>query len=384
MQMSLNPGALRGRVGRWAMSQRARRQKCARRGCLSPGSTDVLGYRAGSMRHVRHYARRLAREIVEGHEPTPSELLPIAVLSEERVCELFEGIGLLRESLAPKGVHLCSILNVKSGRCTEDCGFCSQSRVSTANVEVYGLLDAARLTRFLLDGSQAPLSRRSLVAAGRRASPAEVTRVAQSLASVPNHTGGFCASLGLLGFEDLRQLRQAGLTRYHCNLETARSHFPTVCSSHSYDEKLATLAEARRAGLSLCAGGVFGMGETDEQVLELALDLRRIHPDAVPLNFLVPIPGTSLAASSAASEGRLSPLRCLKIIALFRFVLPRQDLLICAGRVQNLGENQDLLFAAGASGLMTGNYLTTSGLSPAEDLRLIGALGLSPRDPAPD
>jgi biotin synthase len=162
-----------------------------------------------------------------------------------------------------------------------------------------------------------------------------------------------------------------GLTRYHCNLETARSHFGRIVTTHCYEDKLATIDAAREAGLSLCVGGLFGIGETDEQVPELALELRRLKPQAVPVNFLERVAGTPLAGARA-----LGPERCLKIIALLRFVLPRQDLLVCGGRASNVTGLQPMLFSAGASGLMTGNYLTVRGCSLEDDLRMISALGL--------
>lgn len=327
---------------------------------------------------IAQYAVEVARRIAAGRVPEPDELLPIATLEDDQARQLFAGIDVLRQSLAPQGVHLCTIRNVKSGRCTEDCQFCSQGRASTAKIDVHSLLPRSVMRTFLEENSRAPLDRCSLVTAGRRASASEVAIIAEAFASLPELSCHFCASLGLLRHDDLRLLQQAGLTRYHCNLETARSHFGRIVTTHTYDDKLATIAAARDLGLSLCVGGLFGVGETDEQVLELALDLRSMQPQAVPVNFLARIPGNSLAGPI-----RLSPLRCLRIISLLRFALPRQEIIICGGRAENLGSYHSLLFAAGASGIMTGNYLTTSGCSLQDDVRRVADAGLWARRVGP-
>ena len=325
---------------------------------------------------VREQALGLAHRIAAGQIPEPAALRFIATLPDERVENLFQGTALLRKTVAPQGVHLCTICNVKSGLCTEDCRFCAQARGSSAEIRTYPLLDVPQMRRFLDENSTPPIDRCSLVSAGRRASAREVATIVEALAASPERAPRFCASLGLLGEVDLRRLAEAGLTRYHCNLETARSHFSSVVSTHSYEDKLTTIAAARRAGLSLCVGGLFGMGETDDQLLELALALRSLQPDAIPVNFLVRVPGTPFGSLTD-----LSPVRCVKIVALLRFALPHKDILICGGRAQLLRDWQPQLFAAGASGIMTGNYLTTSGCALEDDLALLRRIGRSPRRP---
>ncbi len=319
---------------------------------------------------LRAHATSLATRIAGGQTATPAELVAIATSPDEHVEDLTEGIALLMDRVAPKGVHLCSISNIKSGHCTEDCSFCSQARTSRADIQSYPLHSSERMTAFLRSSSEAVIHRLSLVASGRRASVNEVNRIAEALRAAGEGRGR-CASLGLLRASDFDVLAAAGLSRYHCNLETSRTHFAQVCSSHTYDQKLETIAAARDAGLSLCVGGLFGMGESDEQVLELALHLREIAPAAVPVNFRVPIAGVALPASVG-----LTPERCLRIIALLRFALPHQDILVCGGREQCLGGAHPRIFEFGASGIMTGNYLTTDGRSLEEDLALLDRLGL--------
>ena len=183
-----------------------------------------------------------------------------------------------------------------------------------------------------------------------------------------------CASLGILNDHALKTLRAGEVNRYHHNLETAESHFSNTCTTHSYQDRLDTIRRAKAHGFSICAGGVFGIGENDDQVLELAFALKDLNVDAVPLNFLVPIPGTPLEKESA-----LSPLACLKIVALFRYVMPEKEIIICGGREANLKALHTLVFYAGASGIMTGNYLTATGRSLESDLEMIAQLGLSVR-----
>lgn len=331
---------------------------------------------------LRAYSLDLATRIVHGHVPSAEELAPIATAPDTSVGALFPGVAVLRAQTAPRGIQLCSICNVKSGLCSEDCLFCTQSRGSAARIDVHSLLDADEMADFLVTHSREPLNRAALVSSGRRPSRPELRRLTEALhrakqsSERPDDATPFCASLGLLDEESLAALHAAGLTRYHCNLETARSHFASLCSTHSYDDKLATIHAARRVGLGLCVGGLFGVGETDLQVLELGLELRALAPDAVPVNFLVSVPGAPLAAAP-----NLTPARCLRIIALLRYTLPRQDILVCGGRMPNLLDRHVEVFAAGATGLMTGNYLTTLGRTLEEDLRLLEEVGETARQP---
>ena len=184
----------------------------------------------------------------------------------------------------------------------------------------------------------------------------------------------YCASLGILDDADMKRLADAGVTRYHHNLETARSHFDSICTTHTYDERIDTIKAAQKAGMTICSGGIFGLGETDQQVLEMALELRSLNIDSAPLNFLTAIAGTPMEGQSS-----LTPLRCLKIIAIFRYVLGDKDILICGGREANLGVLHPMIFYAGASGLMTGNYLTTGGRQMENDLDMLRQLALVPR-----
>jgi biotin synthase len=211
----------------------------------------------------------------------------------------------------------------------------------------------------------------SLVTSGKRVSRRELSEIA-GLVSAIRGTGILpCASLGLLNEEELSILKEAGLDRYHHNLETSKSFFPQICSTHTFSDKIATVRAARSAGLSLCSGGIFGMGETWQDRVDMAFSLKELDVDSVPINFLIPIKGTALG-----HRRYLHPFEALKIISLFRFILPGKEIRVCGGRTQVLGELHSMVFLAGADGMITGDYLTTMGRNPEDDLRLIETYGL--------
>ncbi len=316
----------------------------------------------------------LAEAIIEGIVPGHDQLLELARLPEENTMALLAGADLIRRHNFGNSIHLCCICNGKSGRCSEDCRFCAQSAHARTDAPIYGLMNKNELQQGGLRAAQTPINRYSIVTSGRRLPKHEVAAVAEALAGLGKEHIATCASLGILDQTDMELLKAAGVTRYHHNLETSQSFFQQICSTHTYEERIATLKAAQRAGLSICSGGIFGLGENDAQVLELALALRDLDVDAVPLNFLVPIAGTPLVNCQ-----NLTPLRCLKIIALFRYVLPAKDILICGGRATNLMDLHPLIFFAGASGIMTDNYLTTTGISLADDLAMLKRLGFVPR-----
>jgi len=214
-----------------------------------------------------------------------------------------------------------------------------------------------------------------VVTSGRGLPKEEVRKVAEALGELDLSKISTCASLGILDGPSFDQLKQAGVTRYHHNLEAAKSFYGNICTTHPFDRRVETVLAAKEAGLSVCSGGIFGMGETDEQVLELALTLRDLDVECIPVNFLVPVKGTPLEGGLG-----LTPMRCLRIISLLRFVLPDKDIILCGGREHNLKTLHERIFYAGASGIMTGNYLTTHGFMLEEDLNMIERLGFKARD----
>lgn len=275
-------------------------------------------------------------------------------------------------------VVLCGIANVKSGACTEDCAFCAQSvHHSFPGLREYGL-DLKPVLEYAFAESRVPLDRFGLVTSGCRLAAEDLSRVEEALREFSQRKMSgerlpeMCASLGCLTGKELARLKDAGLSRYHHNLETAESFFPRVCTTHTYRRRVETVLAAKDAGLEVCCGGVFGLGETAEQRVELARQVAALAVDDIPLNFLVPIPGTPMENALP-----VPPLDILRITALFRIACPASGVRVCAGRAK-MGPLQSLLFYAGATGLMVGDLLTTAGGEPEADMRMLRDLGIIP------
>jgi len=266
----------------------------------------------------------------------------------------------------------CGIVNARSGSCSSDCRFCAQSAHAHAAIERYPMLSVAAIVASAKTLAAQGVHCFGIITSGPAATAAEVEVVVAAVRQIRQETGlEVSASLGMLGEKELRQLQAAGITRYHHNLETSRAFFPNICTTHAWDERLATLRRVQALGLELCSGGLFGLGEGWADRIDLALTLREVGVRSVPLNFLNPIPGTPLQ-----DRPPLSADEALRIVALYRFLLPEATLRICGGRPITLGERQDEVFRAGANALMTGNYLTTPGQDPESDAALVGRCGL--------
>jgi biotin synthase len=315
--------------------------------------------------------RSMAGRVLGGSALSREDALYISSIEGPGVFELFAEANRLREAFRADRVDLCSIVSARTGACREDCSYCAQSRASRAEVKAHPLLGKDQVLRRARAARQAGARRFCIVTSGRRATGPELLKIAAMVSAVRDEGLYPCATLGLLGEEDLWMLKEAGLHRYHHNIETSRRFFPRICSTHTYEDKIRTIRAAKGAGLSLCSGGIFGMGEDWADRIEMALALRELGADSVPVNFLVPVKGTPLG-----SMPPIAPLEALKIISLYRFLLPEKEIRVCGGRLQSLGEFNAFVFMAGADGLLTGDCLTTRGRSPADDLRLIEAYGL--------
>jgi biotin synthase len=308
-----------------------------------------------------------------------AQALAIVRLSDSQDLErLWQVAQAVRREHKGNFVNTCGISNAKSGRCPEVCSFCSQSAHFTTDAPKYQLKDVETLRSEAKQAWENGVREFSLVASGRAmTNRKELDTMKAAVSAIREDTGmQTCASLGLMSKEHLAELKEAGMQAVHHNLETARSFHASIVSSHSYDDEVDTIKAARDLGMYTCSGGIFGMGESWAQRVELAMELRELNVDSVPLNFLNPRPGTPL------EENReLSAEDCLKIIAIFRLVLPTKDLIVCGGRSVNLGERQTEIFRAGANGVMLGNYLTTAGREADEDLQMIEREGMVIRPP---
>lgn len=302
---------------------------------------------------------------------TPSEALWISGLQDAAINGLFAAASSIRQRFRGDIIDLCAIVNAKSGACSEDCSYCAQSSKVRTGVAVYPLLEESKIIEKAWEAKNAGVRRFCIVTSGRKVSNNELTKMGSMVREV-RRTGLLpCATLGLLNKEELSYLRECGLVRYHHNLETSESFFPEICSTHTYHDKLKTIEAALSAGLTVCSGGIFGIGETWQDRVDMAFALRALDVDSVPINFLIPVQGTPLGEQAV-----LPPLEALKIISLYRFILPDKQIRVCGGRVQALNEFHWMVFMAGADAVLTGNYLTTTGRTFGDDLELIRQSGL--------
>ncbi len=316
----------------------------------------------------------LIKQILAGGD-IPAEEYAVLINPQIDTYELLYGANLLREHYKGKKIDFCSIINARSGECSEDCVFCAQSAHHNAKINVYPLVSREEMERACLEAGNAGAQRLGIVTSGGTLDMDEIGVVAEAAESM-REKGGIpvCASLGSLDREKLQRLKAAGIDRIHCNLETSERFFPKVCTTHSWQSKLETVNAAKEEGFEVCGGGIFGLGETWEDRLDLALTLKGLNVDSVPLNFLVRVPGTP-----SAEAAPLEPLEILRIIAIYRYVLPEKDVRVCGGREANLRSLQSWIFYAGANGAMLGNYLTTTGNPPEDDLQMVRDLGLKTR-----
>jgi biotin synthase len=314
-------------------------------------------------------ATRLVEQVIAGEPPSPAQGLAILTARGATLTAYLAGAHHLRERAFGNRVALCSIINAKSGRCSENCAFCAQSAHYHTSAPAYPLKSREEIVAGAILAQAEGSHCYGIVTSGSRIEPggeletvlAAIREIRASCSIDPS------ASLGILDEPTARGLAEAGCITYHHNLETARSFFPRICTTHDYEEDVATVRLAKSAGMKVCCGGILGLGESLEQRIELAETLRELAVDSVPLNFLNPIEGTPLAGFR-----QLQPMDCLRIIALFRYFLPATPISVCGGREPNLREVQSWMFMAGASGTMVGNYLTTSGRDRDTDLQMLG------------
>lgn len=296
--------------------------------------------------------------------------------SSADIYDLMSWANRVREHFKGKKIHLCSIVNVKAGGCSENCKFCAQSASYQTEAPRYALIEKEPMLQAAEEAKSNGVTALGIVAAWRGLEEGPILDEICSHLSDLKESGKARpdASLGIIKNPKVAQrLREAGLECYNHNLETSRRFFPQVCTTHSYQERVETIAHLKNAGIKICSGGIIGMGETRTDRCDLAFSLREVGANVVPINVLNPIAGTPYAQNDP-----LPPLEVLKTIACFRLILPRQEIMVAGGRAINLRDLQSMIFMAGASALMVGNYLTTLNQPVEKDLQMLKDLGLDP------
>lgn len=321
---------------------------------------------------MKDILRKALKSCVDNNEAlNGSDALALLECGAGDVPEIIWAANAVRQRKFGNRITLCSIVNAKSGACEEDCAFCAQSaHHNGCNVECYSLLSQEKLIEAFDQAVEQPIKNFGVVTSGGVLGNRDLQVISKTIATRKHDKTSWCASLGCLNVEQLRELKATGLKRYHHNLETARSFFPQICTTHDYDIRLDTIKAAKEAGLEVCCGGLLGMGESLEQRVEFAQALATLRVDQIPLNFLVPVSGTPL-------EDRpfMKPLEMLRAIAMFRLVCPEVSLKVAAGRVQ-LNRLQSIIFYAGCNAMMIGDLLTIAGGDVAEDLQMLEDLEL--------
>jgi biotin synthase len=322
---------------------------------------------------VEDLLQYLKKKLIDNEEPLSfDEARELALLEEQYFLDLVSLSYKVTAKYKNKGVYICSIISARTGACSENCSFCVQSGHNKTPISSHPMIDPQSLLKSAKEIEGSGASEFCIVTSGKGPDKKIFRNVLDAVYLIRSNTNlSVGCSLGILTEEQARLLSKAGVNRYNHNLEASRSFFPIICSTHAYEERLRTAYLVKENGMELCCGGIFGMGESLEQRLELAFELRELNPNLVPINFLNPRPGTTLA-----KRPLLTPFEAIKIIALFRLILPRSILICAGGREVVLRNLQPLAFLAGANALITGNYLTTPGRSSREDLQMIEDLEL--------
>lgn len=311
-----------------------------------------------------------AQKALNGERLTVEEGLAILVADDEELLPLLQAAFMVRKHYYGKKVKLNMIINAKSGLCPEDCGYCSQSIVSTAPVQKYTMLDKETL----LAGAREAMARKAgtycIVAAGKGPTERELDQVVDAIKEIRETMPlKICACLGLLKDGQAERLAEAGVHRYNHNLNTSKANYPSITTTHTYDQRVETVQKVKTHGMSPCSGVIIGMGETNEEIVEMAYALRELDADSIPINFLNAIPGTPLEKA-----GRTPAIKALKVLALFRFICPAKEIRVAGGREVNLRSLQPLSLYA-ANSLFVGDYLTTAGQEISADHQIIEDMG---------
>jgi len=317
--------------------------------------------------------QELAEKIIEGYRLTRKDNLKGFITAP--LADLKAGAKLLQKHFCGNHIDFCTIINARSGHCPENCRYCAQSAHNHTDCEVYGFIDKEEILRHAKANEQAGANRFAIVTSGRALAGDEFEKSLDAFRYLLKNTKiGLCASHGILSQEQLHSLVEAGVTSYHHNIETSRRNFPNICTTHTYEDRIRTIKAAQAEGLCVCSGGIIGMGETWEDRLDMAISLNELGIMSIPINSLMPIPGTPLQ-----NMERIKSEDIERTVAFFRFINPEANIRLGAGRML-LPKNGEQAFEEGASASITGNMLTTSGSTIKDDMEMLKRLGLTNKE----
>lgn len=317
-----------------------------------------------------NYCQEVAERIKRGER---IDAMTARALYDEPLSELSAAADELRAYFCGAVFDICTIINARSGKCSENCKFCAQSSFYHTDAEEYPMLEVKELVDAAVSDASKGVLRYSIVTSGRKLRKVDVDQVCETVRAIHAQTDiQVCASIGLCTRDQFDAMKAAGLSRFHCNLETSRRFFPEVCTTHTYDEKIESLKAAQAAGLSLCCGGIMGLGETVEDRIDMAIDIRELGVRSVPVNFLNPIPGTPFEKNRILTDEERQ-----RIVAVYRFINPDAAIRLAGGRGLMADKGRDC-FTAGANAVISGDMLTTAGYSIETDMALIADLGYEP------
>jgi biotin synthase len=321
---------------------------------------------------MNNIIEELKQKVLAGGEINRDEA--IALSETENLDELIKAADEIREKLCGSRFDMCTIINGKCGKCSEDCKFCAQSGKYETSCESYPLIDTAEIVEGAKYNADRGVLRYSIVTSGKKLTDNEVDKMCESVMEIKKNADiSVCISFGLINEEQLVRLREAGVERVHCNLESSRSFFPKVCTTHTYDEKIATLKAAQRAGLSICSGGIIGLGETMEDRIDMALTIRELGVKSIPVNVLNPIAGTPLENNRVLTNDELC-----RVVAVYRFIVPDGSIRLAGGRGL-IGDKGVKCFKSGANAAISGDMLTTAGITVETDMELLKNMGYEVR-----
>ena len=315
--------------------------------------------------------KELKEKVLNGKLIGKEEALFLA--KEAPLKELTEAANEIRKHFCEDKFDICTIINGKSGKCSENCKFCAQSSFYDTHIKEYSLLNSKAIVKEAKYNDERGVSRFSIVTSGRKLSDKEIDSVCESIKEISKNTSvSVCGSFGLLSEEQYKKLKEAGLTRVHNNLETSRKNFKNICTTHTFDEKVQAIKNAKNAGLNICSGGIMGLGETMEDRIDMALELRELGVLSIPVNILNPIKGTPFENNKLLTNDEIC-----RIVAVYRFLIPNGAIRLAGGRglLQDKGES---CFLSGANAAISGDMLTTSGITIKEDMNLLNKIGYKP------